>query len=1087
MPEVEISSLSIQVEASAAGASKELDGLASALSRLAANSKVTKTVNALNKLKTALAGLSSASGAVSAVDKLASAMSKLSSLQKLSGLNSALNTLAKLPGVVSGINPTVLSQLAAAVTPLASAMSQLGGIEKASGLNSVLNTLKKIPEITEKLKATDLDAFAAQLERVRAAVAPLASAMDSVSRGFSSLPANITRAASAGQKWASTAATMQSRSTGLGSSIRQLVGGFSLLYVVNRVAQFLGASLANFNEYVENVNLFRVSMGDLADEATAATAKMQELLGVDASAAMRNMGVIQNLVTSFGLAGDQAYVLSQNITQLGYDMASFFNLDIEDSFQKLQAAISGEIEPIRRLGVDISEARLQQELYQLGIDATVSSLNQADKAILRYIAIMEQTGNAQTDMARTLNSPANQIRILEQQVTLLARSIGSLLIPALNAILPPVIAVVQVLREAISSIAGFFGIEVEFADTTGSASSTLGGMSSGLDDVASSAGSAADAVKMLIGGFDELNVLPEPSSGSGGGGASGGGSILGDVELPSYDMFEGLSGKIGELTEKIKSGLKEILPLVVGIGAALAAWKLGKAWPSIVSAVSSFASKVGSVIKLLTGPFSTALATTGSGVAGGFSLSPLLAFTAAVGIIAAQFTNLMLNSENFRNGLTRIFETAKQALAGFWSAFTSALQPAADALSSFGEKIMNILPPGLKEQISQIMASISDVIDSLDLNLGDLLTTLAGVALMFIPGGQIAGAAVLAFEAITVAVRAFGGKTDEEMASIQQSVTQHWESIGRVVGGLVSGIVTTVVGELDGIITFLDGVFSLDVEKILQGISKTFTSLFDGVFTFLREGFGVDIPQAVENWRQTTTEKAMAAGQSIRQAISDAINFIGVQFNNAGTTVKNWASSAWSAVSGFASNFVSSIQNAVGRVGDFFSGLISSAWNWGRDLINGFIQGIQQAAQNLWTTVSNIASGVAEYIHFSRPDKGPLRDYETWMPDMVAGLAKTLDQSSYMLGNAANRLATRLAVNSMLAPEFTGAAIGATPRGAQVQSTDNSAALLAAVNALSRSMQGGDVVVAIDGKEVFRAVRKQAQRQQMRTGQPAFL
>lgn len=185
---------------------------------------------------------------------------------------------------------------------------------------------------------------------------------------------------------------------------------------------------------------------------------MENVLGIDSGEAMRNMAVFQNLTTSFGMASDKAYILSQNLTQLGYDMASFFNLSTEDSFQKLQAAISGELEPIRRLGVDISNARLQQELYNLGINKSINSLSQADKAQLRYIAIMKQTTNAQTDMGRTLNSPANQMRILKAQIDLLGRSLGAVLIPAINAILPPLIAFIQVVRMAISAIASLLGI-----------------------------------------------------------------------------------------------------------------------------------------------------------------------------------------------------------------------------------------------------------------------------------------------------------------------------------------------------------------------------------------------------------------------------------------------------------------------------------------------------------------------------------------------------------------------------------------------------------------------------------------------------
>lgn len=631
---VDITQLTVEVSANGSAAAKDIDQLTSALSRLSTSAKLTKVVNSLNKLGSALSAFQGSSIAVSKLTQLSMAMQNLAGVQKLTGLNSALATLAKIPGVMSGFQSTnfesmaastwslsvalqnlsgisknsgltsivntlakipsvvagldskTLEQLSAATWPLSialqnlKAVANLGDAKSFSGLSSILNSLKKIPEVTKKLQEINMDDFGDQIKYVAEAMAPLATEMDKVGKGFSALPSNIQKAISAGQKFSTTAKDMSTGVTGLSGSMGGLISKIVSLYTINRIAEVLGSALSEFNSYVENVNLFRVSMGELADTATMAAQKMQNVLGVDASAAMRNMGIIQNLVTSFGLANDQAYVLSENLTQLGYDMSSFFNISTEDAFTKLQAAISGELEPIRRLGVDISEARLQQELYSRGIDASVSSLNQADKAMLRYVAIMEQTSNAQGDMARTLTSPANQIRVLQQQITLLARSIGSIMLPVLNALLPPILAVVQLLREAASAVAAFFGVQISFADSTGSISTDMGNISSGIEDVGDSAAGASKEMRELIGGFDELNRLPDQSSsgGAGGGVGTGGGSILGGLDLPSYDMYGGLTEQVNTLANKIKSALKKIqtalkpfTPLLKGIAAALLA------------------------------------------------------------------------------------------------------------------------------------------------------------------------------------------------------------------------------------------------------------------------------------------------------------------------------------------------------------------------------------------------------------------------------------------------------------------------------------------------------------------------------------
>lgn len=150
-------------------------------------------------------------------------------------------------------------------------------------------------------------------------------------------------------------------------------------------------------------------------------------MGIDPGAWMRNQGVFNTIISGFGVASDQAYLMSKNLTQLGYDLSSFFNISYEDAFQKLQSGISGELEPLRRLGYDLSVARLQQEALNLGIEKSVMEMTQAEKSQLRYYAIMTQVTVAQGDMARTLNAPANQLRVLQAQVTQCARALGNIL------------------------------------------------------------------------------------------------------------------------------------------------------------------------------------------------------------------------------------------------------------------------------------------------------------------------------------------------------------------------------------------------------------------------------------------------------------------------------------------------------------------------------------------------------------------------------------------------------------------------------------------------------------------------------------
>ena len=199
--------------------------------------------------------------------------------------------------------------------------------------------------------------------------------------------------------------------------------------------------------------------------------------------------------------------MSKNLTQLTYDLASFYNISTSDAFQKLESGISGELEPLRRLGYDLSVARLQQEAYNLGIDRSVTSMTQAEKAELRYYAIMTQVTNAQGDMARTLEAPANQLRILQAQVEQATRALGNLFLPILKAILPYAIALAKAIRIVAEIIASFFGVSIPEFDVGADA---IGGVASGAGEAADGLGDASKKAKELknaLLGIDELNVI----------------------------------------------------------------------------------------------------------------------------------------------------------------------------------------------------------------------------------------------------------------------------------------------------------------------------------------------------------------------------------------------------------------------------------------------------------------------------------------------------------------------------------------------------------------------------------------------------
>ena len=514
---------------------------------------------------------------------LANALTPLSSVGK-ANLSSTISQLGKLPAAIQPLSTMDMGGLSTKIRDLVSAVEPLANMGKAN-LSSTLNQIKKLPDAFTALNSVDMGAFATKIRELTNALKPLADEMQKVANGFSAFPAKI-------QKLLNATNQVPKANAKAGTSYINLAAKIGMAYTaVKRTASTIASWINKSNEYIENLNLFNASMKSYAAEAQKYAETVGELMGIDPGEWMRNQGVFMTLATGFGVVTDRAYVMSQNLTQLGYDLSSFFNITFEDAMQKLQSGISGELEPLRRLGYDLSQARLEAIALSLGIDKAVSSMTQAEKAELRYYAIMTQVTTAQGDMARTLNAPANQLRILQAQVTQAARALGNIFIPALNAVLPYAIAVAQVVRVLASTIASLFDFALPEVDYSGLSEISAGAadVSDAMDDAA---GSAKELNKAML-GIDELNVI-SPDSGSGGGGVGVGGGSGFDFELPTYDFIGDLTeSRVGHivaemkewlgLTEEINSwsdffntNLGQILILVGEIGAGLLLWKLSK-------------------------------------------------------------------------------------------------------------------------------------------------------------------------------------------------------------------------------------------------------------------------------------------------------------------------------------------------------------------------------------------------------------------------------------------------------------------------------------------------------------------------------
>lgn len=785
---VEIQGLEFQIVNDSTQAVAGLQNLINTLNRLktATNGGATglsKTAQGIRELSNSLKGLNSGD-ASQKITRLTNALTALSQVGNVKISSSIANQLTAINTALTGLKWTDGDKL----TSLANGLRPLSELGKAN-MTTFINQLSKLPKVIEDLEAADIDKFTQQMTALAAAMKPFADEMQKVSNGFSAFPSKIQKLITSTEKYNASARKATS-TTGKFTSGLKALNVAAVAITFRKIGHFIAQAVTESNKYQEDLNLFTVALGQYAAEAQNYAEKVSDVMGIDPAQWLRNQGVFNTLLTGFGDTAERAQLMSQNLTQLGYDISSFFNVSIEDAMQKLQSGISGELEPLRRLGYDLSQARLEQTALNLGIKESVANMTQAEKAELRYYAIMTQVTTAQGDMARTLEAPANQLRILQAQLTQVARAIGNIFIPALNAILPYAIAVVQVIREIANALANLAGFKLTDVDYSGvnSAAVGAGSLADNLDDAAG----AAKKLKQYTAGFDELNVFA-PNTGSGSGAGTGGAGGF-DFDLPTYDFLgDAVQTRIGEIKKMIEDTLAEITTMVSGFMLAVGAILVvtGVNIPLGVGLMAAGAVGLAATVGLNWTAMSSELASTLAlitGVVGGFllALGAIMAFSGAnlpLGIAlmalggASLVSAAVINWHNSDRHLTDALTTLTGVLAGASLAVGAMLAFTGVAIG-LGIALMAVGAVTLVSAAALNWNSVSNA----------LASPLSRVGLL-VSGATLALGAILAFSGcmpLGIALMAVGA------TSLVSVMALNWNGLSDEIQNVIA-IITTVV------------------------------------------------------------------------------------------------------------------------------------------------------------------------------------------------------------------------------------------------------------------------------------------------------
>lgn len=526
--------------------------------------------------------------------------------------------------------------------------------------------------------------------------------------------------------------TIKNTFKGMSSTISSLASNLGILGSSLSLGNVLGDAITKSNEYIESLNLFRVAAGDMQAEMQANIDVLEHYGGLAPSTLMTAAGTFKLLATEMGVASDKAAIMSNSLTNAAVDLSSLFNKDFKTVMEDLESGMQGMTRSVRKYGIDISEAALAETAASYGIKKSVENMSQAEKMQLRYATIIRQTSLAQTDFARTIQTPANMLKILKEQVLEVGRAIGNVFQPVLKIILPALIKFALAIKTVISALAilvGYKAPDTSVPDTDA--------YKAAADGAGAVADNTAEAVKQqkklnnLIGGFDEINAMQDPNASSGStGGVSGGGGIGGDlgIELPTYDNLLALSDFMPKLREEADQIANSFMAWLVPIKSAFTT--VQSAWAPVSAAFSDFAKTVLPTVssglqKIITGgifPFLSSLGTALNTI-----LPPLTSLAnTLLPVLADSFNTVATVAGTLVEEFSKVLAGVMPSIKTLGTAFhNDLLQPLVKGISTIAKTV----GPSLIKLFSTLNSTMATFISTVGPPLTQLFTTLGNTLL----------------------------------------------------------------------------------------------------------------------------------------------------------------------------------------------------------------------------------------------------------------------------------------------------------------------------------------------------------------------
>lgn len=561
-------------------------------------SGITGVAASLAKLggKNATTGVSNL---LSMKDQLAQFITGMNSVGSLnfdvSGLSSLIAGLSRMGGKASTQATKNLPTISAQLQNFVRQMNQIGSLSfDMTNLSQMVTAIGKLGSVASGRAVNNIPLLAKNLKElfVTLSSAPnvsgniirMTEALANLSTGLGRTRGAASNASSGLKLFGRSADSVKAKSFSLAAAIGKVYATYWTLF---RAFRLLGKAIDISSAVTEADNVVRQAFGKyekLVDDLCKVSIKK---FGMSELSVKQFAGRFQSLGMALDIPQGKMAKMSIKLTELTGDLASFYDVSQSDVAKSLQSVFTGTTAPMRRYGVDLTQATLNEWLMKNGIDANVKSMNQAQKAMVRYQYVLERTKMAQGDFARTSDTWHNTLTTVKESFKDLGKTVGTVAINAFK----PLLRVLGVVAEKVNSfvemilnaLGSIFGWKFEISKKGASGlADDLNSAAGGMDDLAGSSGDAAkntgsaakkakdlkDNVNKAVRAFDELKTISLPGkksdsgsgsgSGSGGsGGGSGGGGDTGTwVETPSA-------------FEKFKSSIKDLEGLGKAISGAL--------------------------------------------------------------------------------------------------------------------------------------------------------------------------------------------------------------------------------------------------------------------------------------------------------------------------------------------------------------------------------------------------------------------------------------------------------------------------------------------------------------------------------------